>query len=70
MKIIPFTETRVRLSQILNELQETGEPVCITRFGRAIAVLLNYEQHNMLIEQLTDLKNAFALHQGQNGNGL
>ena len=54
MKIIPFTEARLKLTPIINELVETGEPVCITRFGKPVAVLLPYKLYNTLARNLQD----------------
>ncbi|MFQ5401101.1 MAG: type II toxin-antitoxin system prevent-host-death family antitoxin [Anaerolineae bacterium] len=50
-KIMPATDLRAQIGRILDELTETGEPVFITRHGRAQAVLLNIATYDALIEQ-------------------
>lgn len=46
--ILPATEVRERLSAILDQVASDGEPIFITRHGRAQAVLLGVEQYDEL----------------------
>ncbi|MFQ5435868.1 MAG: type II toxin-antitoxin system Phd/YefM family antitoxin [Anaerolineae bacterium] len=50
-KIMPATDLRAQIGRILDELAETGEPVFVTRYGRAQAVLLNIATYDALTEQ-------------------
>lgn len=49
-KIMPATELRARIGQILDELIKTGEPVFVTRHGRAQAVLISVTAFDALIQ--------------------
>ncbi|MBI2941748.1 MAG: type II toxin-antitoxin system prevent-host-death family antitoxin [Chloroflexi bacterium] len=51
VKIIPISEMRRRLRDILARLEATGEPYFITQYSRPKAVLVRYEDYNALVEQ-------------------
>lgn len=51
VKIIPTSELRQKLKDILATLETTGEPYFITQYSRPKAVLVRYEDYNVLIEQ-------------------
>ncbi len=61
MKIVPFTEVRLTLTKIINELQETKEPVVLTRFGKPVATLIDYGHYLDLVERFQD---AYAIPDG------
>jgi len=54
VKIIPVSELRQRLKDILATLEATGEPYFITQYSRPRAVLVRYEDYNTLVEQATE----------------
>ena len=55
-KIVPFTEARARLSELLDELEARHEHVVITRNGRPAAVLVPAEEQEVLEETLEVLQ--------------
>jgi len=52
--ILPTSEVRDKIASILKRLRETGEPVFITRYSQAEAVLLPIERYNAMIDLLED----------------
>lgn len=51
-KIVPLSEARSRLSELMDELEQRHEHVVITRKGRPVAVLLPSEEYDALEETL------------------
>jgi len=51
-RIVPFTEARARLSELLDELESRHEHVVITRNGRPVAALVPAEEQEVLEETL------------------
>ncbi|HYP23673.1 MAG TPA: type II toxin-antitoxin system Phd/YefM family antitoxin [Actinomycetota bacterium] len=55
-KIVPFTEARSNLTELLDELEARHEHVLITRNGRPSAVLLSADEFQALEETLDILQ--------------
>jgi antitoxin YefM len=55
-KIVPFTEARANLTELLDDLEKRQEHVLITRNGRPAAVLLSAEEYEALEETLEILQ--------------
>ncbi len=51
VKIIPISEMRQKLKDVITTLEATGEPYFITQHSRPKAVLVRYEDYNVLIKQ-------------------
>ncbi len=51
VKIIPISEMRQKLKDVLTKLESTGEPYFITQYSHPKAVLVRYEDYNTLVEQ-------------------
>ncbi len=51
VKIIPISEMRQKLKDVIATLEATGEPYFITQYSHPKAVLVRYEDYNALIEQ-------------------
>lgn len=60
-KMIPFTEARARLTEVLDEVNERHEHVVITRNGRPAGVVLSSEEYEALAETLEVLEDEAAL---------
>jgi prevent-host-death family protein len=60
-KIVPFTEARSTLSELLDEVSERQEHVVITRNGRPAAVVLSSEEYEALAETLEVLEDGETL---------
>jgi prevent-host-death family protein len=54
VKIIPISELRRKLKDILATLEATGEPYFITQYSHPKAVLVRYEDYNTLVEQAAE----------------
>ena len=55
-KIIPFTEARANLTELLDDLEDRHEHVLITRNGRPSAVMLSAAEYEALEETLDILQ--------------
>ena len=53
--MIPLTEARSRLSEIVDEVESTGSTIEISRHGRPVAVVMSYEEYESLLETLNIL---------------
>ena len=60
-RMIPFTEARARLRELLDEVNERHEHVVITRNGRPAGVVLSSEEYEALAETLEVLEDDSAL---------
>ncbi|MQA75684.1 MAG: type II toxin-antitoxin system prevent-host-death family antitoxin [Solirubrobacterales bacterium] len=55
-KVVPFTEARSTLSELLDEVNERHEHVVITRKGRPAGVVLSSEEYEAIAETLEILE--------------
>jgi prevent-host-death family protein len=56
-KVIPLTEARATLSELLDQIEDGGEHVVITRKGRPVALMLSpdeWESVELTLETLGD----------------
>ncbi len=60
-KILPISDLRRQISQVIREIQEDGDVVYITQHGRPAVVLVDYEQYEALLAQLEDLADLASL---------
>jgi len=60
-RIVPFTEARARLTELLDEVEARHEHVVITRNGRPAAVVLSTEEYEALEETLETLQDEETL---------
>lgn len=44
MRILPLTEAKAKLSQLVSNVASTDEEITITKNGRATAVLISYKE--------------------------
>jgi prevent-host-death family protein len=63
--ILPTNEVRNRIGSLLNRLRETGEPIFISRHGRAKAVLLSVDRYNAMMDLLEDREDELDTALGQ-----
>jgi prevent-host-death family protein len=54
MHILPTSEVRDKIASVLKRLAETGEPIFITRYSKAEAVLLPLDRYNAMMDLLED----------------
>ena len=60
-RIVPFTEARARLTQLLDEVETRHEHLVITRKGRPAAVVLSPEEWDSIEETLEILQDEATL---------
>lgn len=53
-KIMPISDLRRQASQVIKTRREGSEVVYITQHGRPAAVLVDYDQYEVLMAQLED----------------
>lgn len=54
MKGIPVSEAREHLAEVIDRAQRTGEPVYLTRRGRAVAVVVDPVVFEKLLDDAED----------------
>lgn len=60
---IPISDLRFQQSDVLNQVTES--PVVLTKQGRAVAVLVDPDYWNAVIDELDDLADALAVAQAK-----
>jgi prevent-host-death family protein len=65
IKSIGMAEARPRLTQLVDEVNNGGEPYIIVSGSRAKAVLVGIDQYNDMIERLEDLSDSVELLQAE-----
>ncbi|GAA5195233.1 type II toxin-antitoxin system Phd/YefM family antitoxin [Rugosimonospora acidiphila] len=63
MTVLPFTDARNRLSELIDEVARTHERVEITRHGHPVAVLMSADDLAALEESLEVLASPEAMRQ-------
>ena len=63
MTVLPFTDARNRLSELIDEVARTHERVEITRHGHPVAVLISADDLAALEETLDVLSSPEAMRQ-------
>jgi antitoxin YefM len=61
--VLPFTEARNRLSDLVDEVERTHERIEITRHGHAVAVLISPDDLAVLEETIDVLSSPEAMRQ-------
>jgi prevent-host-death family protein len=65
IKSVGMAEARPRLTQLIKEVNESGEPYFIVSNSLLKAVLIGIDQYNDMIERLEDLSDAAELLQAE-----
>jgi prevent-host-death family protein len=68
IKSIGMAEARPRLTQLVDEVSNGGDPYLIVSGSRVKAVLVGLNQYNDMIERLEDLSDAAELLQAEADN--
>lgn len=69
MNILPASELRDKISSVLKQITDTGEPVYITQYSKPKAVLVNFDFYNNLIKELEDLEDIHDMIEAQKEPG-
>ncbi len=54
--VLPISELRLRAAQVIKKIQKTQRPLVITQYGRAVAVLLDVNQFQMLQDKMVEME--------------
>ena len=61
MKEMPVSEARDHLAEVIDDARLRGEPVYLTKRGRPVAVVLDPEVYERLVDAAQDLLDRAAL---------
>ena len=50
--VVPLSEFRANVSELLKQTQETGRPIVITQHGRGAAVLISADDYAELLDRM------------------
>lgn len=56
VRVVPISETRAKIADLIKEATESGEPCLITQRSQATAVLLGIDQYNALLAHIAALE--------------
>jgi antitoxin YefM len=57
LEAIPITEARQKLLPLLSKIEEGAYRFMVTRHGKPLAVVINYEDYNRMTETLKLIEN-------------
>ena len=63
--VLPTSEIQTKIGVILNKLNETTEPIFISRHGQTEAVLLSVDRYNAIMDLLEDREDELDAALGQ-----
>jgi len=63
MKIIPVSEAKARLTELVRE--SGAEDIVLLRYGKPAAVLMSTDRFDSLMERLEDLEDSLAIAEHQ-----
>ena len=55
-KIMPISDLRRKASRVLEILQDEGEDIYVTHYGRPVAVMVDYERYEALLARVEILR--------------
>jgi antitoxin Phd len=61
MTEMPVSEARQHLADLIESTHRSGEPVYVTRRGRRVAVILDSDQYERIVEELEETLDRAAL---------
>ena len=56
MKILPLSEVKTKLSELVDVVERRDEPITITRNGKAVAIILSKDEYDGWHETLQILR--------------
>ena len=56
MSEVAVSEARSRLAEVIEEARRSGEPVAVTRRGRRVAVILDSDAFDRLVDSADDVE--------------
>jgi len=60
-RIVTVSELKVKLGELIAELEERGVPLYVTQHGKPKAVLARYDEYEALLRKVEDLEDLLAM---------
>lgn len=60
-RIVTVSELKVKLGELMAELEERGVPLYVTQHGKPKAVLARYDEYEALLRKVEDLEDLLAM---------
>jgi prevent-host-death family protein len=70
MKEMAMSKVRENLSEVVDSTRRSGEPLYLTKHGRPVAVLVDYDLFESVVERLEDYLDREALAESQGETGI
>lgn len=67
MKVLPLSEVKATLSQLVDVVDRRDEPVTITRNGKPVAIIVSKEEYDSWHETVEILRNVQLLEEIRDG---
>ena len=67
MKVLPLSEVKTKLSELVDVVERRDEPVTITRNGKAIAIIVSKDEYDSWHETVEILRDPQFLSEIQEG---
>jgi prevent-host-death family protein len=67
MKVLPLSEVKMKLSELVDVIERRDEPVTITRNGKAIAIILSKHEYDSWLETVEILRDPQFLKEIREG---
>ena len=60
-RIVTVCELKVKLGALMAELEQQGEPLYVTQYGKPKAVIARYDEYEALLRKIEDLEDMLAM---------
>ena len=67
MKVLPLSEVKTKLSELVDVVERRDEPITITRNGRPVAIIVSKDEYDGWHETLQILQDPQLLREIRNG---
>jgi len=67
MKVLPLSEVKTRLSELVDVVERRDEPITITRNGKAVAIIVSKDEYDGWQETVEILRDAELLREIRDG---
>jgi len=67
LKVLPLSEVKTKLSELVDVVERRDEPITITRNGKAIAIIMSKEEYDSWHETMEILRDPQFLKEIRDG---
>lgn len=67
MKVLPLSEVKTRLSELIDVVERRDEPITVTRNGKAVAIIVSKDEYDGWQETVEILRDAELLREIRDG---